>query len=75
MEYDGPSTEECSLDRAGLCKEKQFKFLFDFGDEWLFQCKVLRVLKEGTEEPEVIKSKGEAPKQYPDWEEDDWEGE
>lgn len=75
MEHDGLSTDECSLDRAGLRKGKQFKFLFDFGDEWLFQCKVLRVLEEDTEEPEIIKSKGEAPKQYPDWEEDDWEGE
>ena len=35
--------------------------LFDFGDEWTFQCKVLRVLEEQTPQAIVIKSKGEAP--------------
>lgn len=67
-----------TLDRAGLCKGKKFLYLFDFGDEWTFQCKVLRVEEEEVPSPVVIKSKGESPEQYGSWEEDweeDWEDE
>lgn len=63
-----------TLDQAGLYKGKKFLYLFDFGDEWTFQCKVLRVAEEDTPVPVILKSKGEAPKQYPDWDED-WEDE
>ena len=52
----------------------KFKYLFDFGDEWRFQCKVLKIIEKVTEEPIVIKVKGEAPEQYPDWG-DDWDDE
>lgn len=51
-------------------KEK-FKFLFDFGDEWVFQCKVLKVLEEETTGFQVVKRTGEAPAQYPDWEDEE----
>lgn len=57
------TTGACSLNQAGLCRGKQFKYLFDFGDEWLFQCKVLRVLDGDTEVPRIVKSKGDAPGQ------------
>ena len=61
------STEDYTLDQAGLCKGKKFLYLFDFGDEWTFQCKVLREVEGGTDVPMVIKEKGKAPEQYPDW--------
>lgn len=70
----GPFTNRYKLYQLDLYKGKQFKYVFDFGDEWMFQCKVLRVLEEETEIPRIIKSKGEAPKQYgSDWEDDDWD--
>lgn len=50
-----------------VIKDKQkFKYVFDFGTEWVFQCRVLKILDEPyTEEyGEVIRSKGEAPNQY-----------
>lgn len=63
------------MERVGLQKGQKFKYLFDFGDEWLFQCKVLRVLEEETTGAEIIKSKGESPQQYPEYDdEDDWDG-
>ena len=72
-EYE-PTTEKYKLCQLNLYKGMQFKYVFDFGDEWMFQCKVLRVLEEVTETPRIIKSKGEAPKQYgSDWEDDDWD--
>lgn len=71
---EGPFTNKYRLYQLNLYKGKQFKYVFDFGDEWMFQCKVLRVLEEETTVPRIIKSKGEAPEQYgSDWEDDDWD--
>lgn len=66
--------EKCSSDvtlrQLRLEKGDKFKFLFDFGDEWRFQCKVLRRLEERTDIPGVVRTVGEAPAQYRDWEEE-----
>lgn len=64
------TTKKYTLEQAGLHKGMQFKYVFDFGDEWTFQCKVLRVAEEVTAKPKVIRSKGEAPSQYSDWEDE-----
>lgn len=71
-------TKSYRLERLGLEKGRQFKYLFDFGDEWWFQCKVLRTVEERTDIPKVIRSVGEPPMQYPEeeWEdEEDWDDE
>lgn len=71
-------TKSYRLERLGLEKGCRFKYLFDFGDEWWFQCKVLRAVEERTDIPKVIRSVGEPPVQYPEeeWDdEEDWEGE
>ena len=52
-----------------MAKGQKFKYVFDFGDEWEFQCKVLRELEEDAKTPLVIRSVGESPEQYPEWEE------
>ena len=54
---------------------RKFKYVFDFGDDWTFQCRVLRELDEITAEPVIIRKKGEAPPQYPEWDEEDWDEE
>lgn len=59
-----PVTRGRRLKRAGLCKGKQFKYVFDFGDEWTFQCKVLRTIEEDTKRPLIVKAKGDPPPQY-----------
>ncbi len=66
-------SSDVTLRQLRLKKGDKFKFLFDFGDEWRFQCRVLRELEERTDIPGVIRTVGEAPEQYPDWEEDDEE--
>jgi len=47
-------------------------YLFDFGDNWLFQINKTRhkdkTLRPGVAYPRVIEAKGENPEQYPDWE-------
>ena len=40
------------------------------GDEWRFQCKVLRELEEQTDIPGVIRRVGESPEQYPEIDEE-----
>lgn len=59
------------LRRLGLKKGDAFKYLFDFGDEWRFLCRVLQELEEKTDIPAVIKAVGAPPEQYPSWEDDD----
>lgn len=62
-------TCDYSLPQLKLKKGDAFKLVFDFGDNWVFQCKVLRLLAEDTEDAEIIRSVGEAPVQYPDYDE------
>ena len=75
MYGDERLTKSYKLEKLNLSKGDQFKYVFDFGDEWRFQCKVLRELDEQLHTPRVIRSVGESPEQYsePDeeWEYDD----
>ncbi len=53
-------------------------FLFDYGDEWDFPllCCEMRLPRESDKElkfPRVVESVGEAPEQYPDYDEDAYE--
>ena len=73
VDEEGPATDEVSLREAGMQPGKKFKYLFDFGDDWTFQCKVLRELDESTSEAKIIRTKGEAPDQYPMWDDEDWD--
>ena len=68
-----PPTDEVTLRELKLAEGQKFLYLFDFGDEWRFSCRVLKVLEEQTKEPQVIRSVGEAPEQYPDFDEEEWE--
>lgn len=67
---------ETSLGELDLRKGQVFTYLFDFGDMWQFDIKVLEI-REGTiKRPEVIKSEGDAPEQYPYYEEEEsWKAE
>ncbi len=56
-----------------LPKGMNLYYLFDFGDNWLFQINKTRhkdkVVKPGVVYPRVIEAKGKNPEQYPDYEE------
>lgn len=74
MEEDNPPTDEVSLAEVGLQVGQKFKYLFDFGDDWTFQCKVLKELDEITAGPMIVRIKGQPPEQYQNWDgEDDWD--
>lgn len=68
-EYD--SSSDVTLWQLRLRKGEKFKYLFDFGDEWRFQCKVLRELEEKTDAPVVTQAVGKAPEQYPGWDDEE----
>ena len=69
------STREYRIDQTGLQKGSLFKFLFDFGDEWVFQCRVLNILDEAVVTSAIVRSVGDPPEQYPDYESEDEEDE
>lgn len=70
-----PSTYEVTLRDLQLAEGQRFMYLFDFGDEWRFSCRVLKKLDEQTKKPQVVRSVGDAPEQYPSWDEEDEEDE
>ena len=72
MHGDERLTKSYKLEKLNLSKGDQFKYVFDFGDEWRFQCKVLREVDEQLDIPRVIRSVGESPEQYPQWADEDW---
>jgi hypothetical protein len=56
--------------------KKEFLFIFDYGDEWEFGVKLLDAkgkLTPNAEYPRLTASRGDAPPQYPPWDEDDEE--
>ncbi len=65
-------TSDVRLKELGLAVGGKFLYVFDFGEEWRFACRVLKVLGEATAEPEVVRCVGEPPEQY-GLEEDDWD--
>ena len=63
------SSSKAKLRTFHLAKGDKFLYIFDYGDEWRFQIKVLRVVDEPTKTPLVLKSVGEI-RQY-GYDEDD----
>jgi len=60
----------------GADGKQEFLFLFDYGDEWHFGVKLVRLhptVEPGGRYPRVVTQAGEAPPQYPDREDDDLE--
>ncbi len=62
-------TCDYKLYQLKLQKDDKFQFVFDFGDEWRFQCKVLRTIDEDTAAATIVRMVGEPPEQYPNYEE------
>ena len=64
LEDERRHTSDYILNHFEFEKGDKFKYLFDFGASWVFQCKVLREENKVVDEPKVIKLVGEAPPQY-----------
>lgn len=61
----GPYVDEVTIAELYLEEGQQFLYLFDFGDEWLFQV-IVEKIYEGVDDcvPGIRKEKGNAPVQY-----------
>ena len=58
----------------GAAGKKEFLFLFDYGDEWYFGVKLMRLgpsVEPGVRYPRVVAQAGAAPPQYPEVEDED----
>jgi len=65
-----PTADQAVLSEIGLSVGKRFLYLFDFGNEWRFdvQLEETLALDKPPQKAEIIAQKGDAPEQYPDWE-------
>jgi hypothetical protein len=63
---EGPWASEVRLGDLPLRLGQTLEFLYDFGDQWEFAVNLERITPVGDapHEPQVIESKGRAPKQY-----------
>jgi hypothetical protein len=70
-----PFASDFKLSDFNLYISKKFYYLFDFGDSWRFiiTVKAFEKTDKLLDKPKLINQKGESPKQYPSWEdEDEW---
>lgn len=60
---------ETTLASLELDEGQKFMYLFDYGDEWRFKVRVHAINPDAPEDeyPQIVESVGEAPSQYPDW--------
>jgi hypothetical protein len=64
-------SDKVKLSRFRLGKGDKFLYIFDYGDDWRFRIKVLRVVGEPTEMPVVLRSVGEVNQYGYDEDEDE----
>ncbi len=74
-ETDAQSVEQTTVATAFPRPRRRMTFLFDYGDQWLFQVTLTGTGKQmpGTRYPKVLASPGKAPKQYPNPDDPDGE--
>ena len=72
FEKKKPSADRTYIGDPGFKPKDVFYYLFDFGDEWWHRIRVQRV--DETSSPkkhlEIIKSVGDSPPQYPDYDDE-----
>lgn len=69
-----PFTSDFSIGSLPLKEGQSFTYLFDFGDNWQFKVKLERIEPaEASIIPRILEYSGEAPEQYPDYDEEDEE--
>jgi hypothetical protein len=68
---EGPWTDETRVGDVPLRVGQTMTYLFDFGDNWRFDVTLERVdpVDAAVTGPKLLESRGEAPEQYPNWDE------
>lgn len=72
-----PSTAEVKVGELPLRPGSMLEYLFDFGDNWLFEVCVERVepMNPKLRKPMMIDGRGQAPPQYPNLDDEEWDEE
>lgn len=69
----GPgNVQTTTLEELNLKPKQEFMYLFDYGDAWPFKVQVHAINENAdpdAEYPRLVESVGEAPEQYPAWDE------
>ena len=72
LDYARGFTDKVKLSKLHLSKGDKFLYIFDFGDDWRFQLKVLRLIDKPTKTPVILKCIGQISQYgYEDWDEDE----
>ena len=63
---EGPHAGAARIGELGLSEGRRILYLFDYGDQWLFQIAVEAIRKSGVLplKPKVVGQQGKAPDQY-----------
>ena len=64
-----PSADAVKLSSFHFKKRDSFLYLFDFGDEWVFDVSFIEEVIDESQEVLILESHGKSPEQYPDYEE------
>jgi hypothetical protein len=69
----GPWTTETLVGDLPLAVGAAMTYIYDFGDWWEFEVKLegIEASGETPAKPQVVEARGEAPEQYPSWDDDD----
>ncbi len=74
---ESPSTAEVKVGELPLGPGSTLEYLFDFGDNWLFEVRLekLEPVHPEIRRPRVIERRGQAPSQYPNFDDEEWDEE
>lgn len=72
MVDEGPFTDEVTIGELELYEGQKILYLFDYGDSWQFDVQLLKINLDEIppKEPNIIETKGEAPRQYGNYDDD-----
>jgi hypothetical protein len=66
---EGPWADDIAVGSLPLAPGQEMQLTYDFGDNWQFKVKLERIETNDptVKEPTLLESHGEAPEQYPSW--------
>lgn len=72
---EGPCTLDVHINQLAMRVGDTMTFLYDFGDNWEFAVRLDRIdpLEAGTDKPVILDAKGDPPRQYGGWDDEDWD--
>lgn len=65
------NADKTTISSLGLTKGATIRYIFDYGDNWKHTIELVNIIEEtGARYPQIIERHGEAPSQYPDYNEE-----